>query len=74
MKRAEIKEAIEKGNLGDFVCNQQHRITKDELVELVKQLDYTIWQQLDEFEYKFFNTQLIENLDYYDFFDEEEKD
>lgn len=37
--REEIKEAILVGHLYDFVSNNQHRLSKYELVELVKNLN-----------------------------------
>ena len=43
--KAEIKEAILCGHLYDFVSNNEHRLNKHELVELVKNLDFTAYKE-----------------------------
>lgn len=68
--REEIKEAILGGHLYDYVSNNQHRLSKYELVELVKNLDYAAYQNKFT-NYKAFNIGVIDNLNDVDFFDEE---
>ena len=65
--REEIKEAILGGYLYDFVSNNQHRLSKHELVELVKNLDYTAYQNQCT-SYPIFCDNVIENLNDVDFF------
>lgn len=68
--REEIKEAILGGHLYDFVSNNQHRLSKYELVELVKNLDYTAYQNQCT-SYPAFCENVIENLKDVDFFEED---
>lgn len=68
--RAEIKEAILGGHLYDFVSNNEHRLSKHELVELVKNLDYTAYQEQCT-SYPKFCENTIENLNDEDFFEED---
>ena len=67
--RAEIKEAILDGHLYDFVSNNEHRLSKYELVEIVKNLDYTAYQNKST-SYEEFCKDTIENLNDVDFFEE----
>lgn len=67
--REEIREAILGGHLYDFISNNQHRLSKYELVELVKNLDYTAYQE-ESYSYSSFNSNLVENLNDVDFFEE----
>ena len=65
--RTEIKEAILGGYLYDFVSNNEHRLDKHELVELVKNLDFTAYQ--NQFtSYHEFCENVIKNLNDIDFF------
>lgn len=68
--RAEIKEAILGGHLYDFVSNNEHRLDKHELVELVKNLDFTAYQNQST-SYNEFCENVIENLNDIDFFEED---
>lgn len=68
--RTEVKEAILSGHLYDFVSNNEHRLSKHELIELVKNLDYTAYQGSNIF-YEQFNKDVIENLNDVDFFGED---
>lgn len=67
--REEIREAILGGHLYDFISNNQHRLSKYELVELVKNLDYTAYQE-ESYNYESFNKNVVENLNDVDFFEE----
>lgn len=76
--RAEIKEAILEGHLYDFVSDNQHRLSKSELVDLVKNVDYAAWQKTNCFcepnaEYKQFCEKVIENLNDIEFFEDEDQ-
>ena len=70
--KVEIKEAILGGHLYDFVSNNEHRLSKHELVELVKNLDYTGYSDIkDCVTYKDFCTYVVANLNDIDFFEED---
>lgn len=71
--RAEIKDAIVNGHLYDFVSNNSHRMDKDDFIDLVKNLDFTVYQNGKK-EYESFCEKVIENLDDVDYFAEEEED
>lgn len=68
--KTEIKEAILGGHLYDFVSNNEHRLDKHELVELVKNIDFTAYQNQST-SYHEFCGNVIENLNDIDFFEED---
>ena len=68
--RAAIKEAILGGHLYDFVSYNEHRLAKHELVELIKNLDFTAYQNQST-SYHEFCENVIENLNDVDFFGED---
>lgn len=70
--RAEIKEAILGGHLYDFVSNNEHRLDKHELIELVKNLDFTAYKEYPGAQsYSEFCKNTVENLNDINFFDED---
>ena len=42
MKQALI-EALKEGNLYDFMANNYHKFSKEELVYIIKELDFALW-------------------------------
>lgn len=72
--RAEIKQAMEEGRLYDFVANNQHRLSKDDLVRLVMEYEFKAYQACgsDAEALKVYNKEIISNLEDYDYFDEED--
>lgn len=38
-------EALRKGNSYDFICQHGHEFTKDELITIIKELDYAIYAE-----------------------------
>ena len=44
----ELLEACKKGNMYDFIANNAYQFTRDELVEILKQTFYAIYQRLQD--------------------------
>ena len=42
--RAYLK-ALRNGNSYDYICNHGHEFTKDELITIIKELDYAIYSE-----------------------------
>lgn len=38
-------EALRNGKSYDFICQHGHEFTKDELIDIIKELDYTIYSE-----------------------------
>ena len=38
----EYLKALRNGNSYDYICNHGHEFTKDELITIIKELDYAI--------------------------------
>ena len=38
-------EALRNGNSYDYICDHGHEFTKDELVTIIKELDYAIYSE-----------------------------
>ena len=70
--REELKKAILNDKLYDFISNEGYKLSKDELIQLIKQLDFSAWALLGDNDKKSFNEELINNLNEYDFFEEED--
>lgn len=68
--RQQIKNAILNGDFYGFVSNHQHEISKDELVTLIKEFDFTAYQNQFTSYYEFCGN-VIENLNDIDFFKED---
>lgn len=83
-----IKEALKNGAMYDFIKTEGHILTKDELIEIIANYDYTIYQTINELnrsgalnQYVLdkpldlisFGESVIDNLNDYDFFKEDEE-
>ena len=69
--REELKKAILEDRLYDFLSNEGHKLSKDELIQIARQLDFSAWEMLRDDKKPEFNNKLIDNLNEYDFFEEE---
>ena len=67
-KYKELIEACREGKLYDFISNEAYRFTKDELIAILKNLDYAIYRRLGD-QCKEVEQQLPECLNEYDFFE-----
>ena len=38
-------EALRNGNSYDYICQHGHEFTKDELIDIIKELDYAIYSE-----------------------------
>lgn len=65
--RDEVKEAILGGHLYDFLSNNEHRLSKHEVIEIAKNLDFTAYET-GESGYKRFCNNVVNNLADVDFF------
>jgi hypothetical protein len=41
----EYLEALRNGKSYDYICNHGHEFTKDELITIIKELDYAIYSE-----------------------------
>lgn len=64
----ELVKACREGNLYDFISNNGYRFSKEELIEIVKQLTFSIYQRLGDQNNEVENL-LPANLDEYYFFE-----
>ena len=72
--KKELKKAILEGTLYDFIANNGHQMSKSDLIDIIKNLNFTVYQLFEHSYIKNaedFNKQLIDNLNDYDFFEEE---
>lgn len=68
---ANLVTACEQGNLYDYISNYGYQYDKQQLIEIIRQLSYSVYQRLGDQSIEV--EQLIpENLDEYGFFDYEE--
>ena len=58
----QLKQALENGNLYDFISNNGWCFNKDALIEIIKQLDFTIYQNLGEAALKQIERATIDNI------------
>ena len=47
-RKIELMHALTQGHLYDFISNNGHRFEKQELIDIIKNLDYTIYSHLGE--------------------------
>lgn len=47
-KYEELVEACREGHLYDFIANEEWRFSKNELVQILKNLDYAIYERLGD--------------------------
>jgi len=47
-KYEELIEACREGKLYDFISNEYHRFDKQELIEIIKNLDYAVYKRLGD--------------------------
>ena len=60
--KQEMIESIENDTFYDFIANNYHRFTKDELATIIKEFDYTRYT-IETYGYADFRKELIENLE-----------
>lgn len=69
MKRhQELYDALECGYFNDFISSEGYRFTKDELITIIKCLDFAVYHLMNgSHDYEI---QLLNNLDYEGFFED----
>ena len=70
-KKQELKQALQEGNLYDFISNNGYNFSKSELIEIIKNLDFSIYQKYGSIATMDIENGTIENLNDYDFFEED---
>lgn len=76
--KQEFKQALQEGRAYDFIANEGYRFSKEELIEIIKNYDYTLYQlakqtyTLEE-TLKEYGSMVVDNLNDYDFFEENEE-
>lgn len=78
--RQELKQALQEGRAYDFIANEGYRFSKDELIEIIKNYDYTLYHLAQGFSVNNgksidrvmseLGSMVVDNLDDYDFFEE----
>lgn len=63
----ELLKACRKGNMYDFIASNAYQFTKEELVEILKQTYYAVYQRLGD-QNKEVEQKIPDNLMDYDFF------
>lgn len=86
--RNKIKEALKNGTMYDFIRTEGYKLSKDELIEIIANYDYTIYQTINELnrsgalnqyvldkplDLVSFCENVVDNLNEYDFFEEDEE-
>lgn len=81
--RQELKQALQEGRAYDFIANEGYRFSKDELIEIIKNYDYTLYQLAKGFSIgngksiervmSELGSMIVDNLNDYDFFGEDEE-
>lgn len=69
--KEEMREALENDTFYDFISNKGYLFSKDELIDIIKEYEYTRYK-VEKYGCMGFLDELIENLEAY-FFDEEEE-
>lgn len=71
--KEQLKEAIINDTFYDFIANNYYKLSKDELCDLLKNYDYTRYQieKNKHLSISDFSDLLLDNLNDYDFFNEE---
>lgn len=72
-KYEELIKACREGHLYDFITNNGYRFTKEEIIKIIKNLDYSIYDKLGEEQTTKIERVLLESLldDDEDFFGED---
>jgi hypothetical protein len=71
MVKKQLKDALGNGNLYDFISSNGHYFTKDELICIIKNLDYAIYTTYGEDQCTTVEQNSIDALNDYSFFDED---
>lgn len=69
-KQKELIKACKEGNMYDYISNNAYQYTKEELVEILKQTFYAIYERLGD-QSKEVEQKIPDNLMDYDFFGED---
>lgn len=62
MKIEKIIEGIKKEGIFDFIVNNYGNLTKEDLRDIAKELDYTLQDNFTKIEYDMFITKVCKNL------------
>lgn len=76
--RKELRQALQEGRAYDFIANEGYQFSKDELIEIIKNYDFTLYQlakQTDTIEetLREYGEMVVDNLNDCDFFEENEE-
>ena len=58
----ELKSALQNGQLFDYIANNGWRLTRDELVEIIKEYSWVVYQRVGENNLKTIETIVADNL------------
>lgn len=64
----ELRESLKNGSFYDYIANNYYSMTKDQLKELILNLDWVATECMDDDEVKGFYGKLEDELDNRDFF------
>lgn len=67
-KYKDLIEALKKGSLYDYISNNGHLFFHSELVQIIKQLSFSVYEEVGETQNRVIENRVIENLKEYDFF------
>ena len=62
MEIKEIIEGIKKEGIFDFIVNNYEKLTKEDLRDIAKELDYTLQDKFTKIEYDMIITETCKNL------------
>lgn len=62
MEIKKIIEGIKKEGIFDFIVNNYENLTKEDLRDIAKELDYTLQDNFTKIEYDIFITKVCKNL------------
>ena len=68
--KQQLKEALQNGTLYDFISNNGYGFSKDDLICIIKNLDYAVYTEYGENACLNVEKATIEALNDYDFFKE----
>lgn len=81
--KQEFKQALQEGRAYDFIANEGYRFSKEELIEIIKNYDYTLYNFAKGFSVSNgksvervmgeIGSMVVDNLNEYDFFEENEE-
>ncbi len=82
--RKELRQALQEGRAYDFIANEGYQFSKDELIEIIKNYDFTLYQFAKGFSIgngksvervmSELGSMVVDNLNDVDFFGKNEED